>query len=613
MSAKKWVISFIITVLVLTFIVGGFNYFSDPFGAFGDKILDWFAYDETNNPRVAKTEWIKEHFDEYDSYIVGCSSTSGLSAEDFNEIYGGSFYNLFTYGADMLDVEQQVSWLFKNDEVKHIVLNVYIDYGQYYGVEDDKYTQSMHAEVDGSSMLDFYSTYLFANPQYGVTKLIEKVNDTVMPNGCKVFNISNGSYDKRERDVENIGSLEKYLTDYQIFTQYPRTNCMLTSTDLCVEGVRSIRQMCEEHGCEFTVVSAPIYKDYITYFTREDIEYFYTKLANVTDFWDFSYTSVSFEPRYFYDATHFRNCIGHMMADRIACRTNSYIPDDFGTLVTADNLAEHLSTYWDATEKTENELAANVPILLYHSVIPDGTVKSDTEISVSNFEMHLATLQENGYTVISLDRLREYVYKGTDLPEKPVIITFDDGYLNNYEYAYPILQKYNAPATIFTIGYSFGKDTYKDTGVAITPHFNAEQASEMLLSGLIDIQSHSYDMHQVSAFGESEKREIIQPYEGESVDDFYYAVCDDFTKSKQLLEPITNKSVTALSYPHGIFSKESEIALVATGADMTFGIIDADNIIMKGVPQTMLGLNRYSVNDTTTAQLLLNNVLNAHG
>ena len=54
MSSKKWVLVFLVTVFVLAALLAGLNLAADPFGAFGDRLLHWFSYDETNNPRVAK-------------------------------------------------------------------------------------------------------------------------------------------------------------------------------------------------------------------------------------------------------------------------------------------------------------------------------------------------------------------------------------------------------------------------------------------------------------------------------------------------------------------------------------------------------------------------------
>lgn len=102
----------------------------------------------------------------------------------------------------------------------------------------------------------------------------------------------------------------------------------------------AIRKVCEENGVNLIVLTAPVYTDYYKNFYDEDITNFYESLAKVTDYWDFSSSSVSSEPRFFYDSTHFRNNIGEMMAARIAEKEYpdftpaiTTIPSDFGTYV----------------------------------------------------------------------------------------------------------------------------------------------------------------------------------------------------------------------------------------------------------------------------------------
>ena len=67
MNAKKWVLSLPVIALILAVLLAGFNYVTDPFGAFGDRFMQWFSYDETNNPRAAKISYLEQHHDEYDS------------------------------------------------------------------------------------------------------------------------------------------------------------------------------------------------------------------------------------------------------------------------------------------------------------------------------------------------------------------------------------------------------------------------------------------------------------------------------------------------------------------------------------------------------------------
>jgi peptidoglycan/xylan/chitin deacetylase (PgdA/CDA1 family) len=86
-------------------------------------------------------------------------------------------------------------------------------------------------------------------------------------------------------------------------------------------------------------------------------------------------------------------------------------------------------------------------VLMYHKVndIPD----NPTTVPVGRFDEQLAQVKELGYTVVGLDAVLDYYALGTPLPEKAVLITFDDGYRDTLENAMPVLQKYGFPAVIF--------------------------------------------------------------------------------------------------------------------------------------------------------------------
>ena len=163
MSSKKWVLVFLVTVLVLAALLAGLNLAVDPFGAFGDRLLSWFSYDETNNPRVAKFSYLEQHHDEYDSYILGCSSTSSFPVDAFNEAYGASFYNLIMYGADMRDCEKIAQYLVEHYEVKNLILNVYLDNGLTYDEESDRLTKNLHYKDAPEDFIAFLPVPLSAS------------------------------------------------------------------------------------------------------------------------------------------------------------------------------------------------------------------------------------------------------------------------------------------------------------------------------------------------------------------------------------------------------------------------------------------------------------------
>lgn len=607
MNAKKWVLTFLLLALVLVLGLAAFNYVTDPFAAFGDRFLNWFSYDETNNPRVAKISYLEQHHDEYDSYILGCSSTSSLQVSDFNKLYDANFYNLIMYGADMRDCEKIADYLIEHYEVKHLVLNVYLDNGFTYDDETDRLTRNLHYLTDpDTSALSFYTRYLFCDPRYGLSKLKNLRNDCLLPQSFDVFNEVTGEYDKRVRDVEPIGSMDTYFEAYPVFADYPKTgDFVLGQTENCMKSVAAIKERCEAADVELVVVAAPVYIDYFQNFQAEDVANFYSSLAKVTDFWDFSCSSVSCEPRYFYDATHFRNAVGSMIAARIAGDDSVYIPDDFGTYVTADTPSSYFSEVLQTTALPDKTVSRDVPVLMWHNLAEESS--GDMTISVDTFRAQIEALHEAGFKTVSLQQLYDYVHFGTELPEKPIVLTFDDGYFSNYEYAFPILQEYDMQATIFAIGVSVGKDTYKDTDHAMTPHFGADEAREMVDSGLISVQSHTFDMHQWPPFedGNAQVRETLLPFDGEADADYEAAVEADFAESRELLESITGQPVNALAFPEGAYVTLTQDALRSAGAELTFTTVRAVNTVVKGLPQSLCAMPRFGMTESTDMTALV--------
>lgn len=607
MNAKKWVLTFLLLALVLVLGLAAFNYVTDPFAAFGDRFLNWFSYDETNNPRVAKISYLEQHHDEYDSYILGCSSTSSLQVSDFNKLYDANFYNLIMYGADMRDCEKIADYLIEHYEVKHLVLNVYLDNGFTYDDETDRLTRNLHYLTDpDTSALSFYTRYLFCDPRYGLSKLKNLRNDRLLPQSFDVFNEVTGEYDKRVRDVEPIGSMDTYLEAYPVFADYLKTgDFVLGQTENCMKSVAAIKERCEAADVELVVVAAPVYIDYFQNFQAEDAANFYASLAKVTDFWDFSCSSVSCEPRYFYDATHFRNAVGSMIAARIAGDDSVYIPDDFGTYVTADTPSSYFSEVLQATALPDETVSRDVPVLMWHNLAEESS--GDMTISVDTFRAQIEALHEAGFKTVSLQQLYDYVHFGTELPEKPIVLTFDDGYFSNYEYAFLILQEYDMQATIFAIGVSVGKDTYKDTDHAMTPHFGADEAREMVDSGLISVQSHTFDMHQWPPFedGNAQVRETLLPFDGEADADYEAAVEADFAESRELLESITGQPVNALAFPEGAYVTLTQDALRSAGAELTFTTVRAVNTVVKGLPQSLCAMPRFGMTESADMTALV--------
>ena len=246
-----------------------------------------------------------------------------------------------------------------------------------------------------------------------------------------------------------------------------------------------------------------------------------------------------------------------------------------------------------------------IPILMYHNI--DETGDGDVTITVALFEEQMKAIAENGYTALTFSDLQAYVDGKAELPAKPVVITFDDGYLSTYDYAYPILSKYGLNGTVFVIGTMVGATTYKDTGLWTYPCFTYEQAREMFESGVVDIQSHTYDMHQWAPNESGDiVRESVLKQQNESYEEHLAALQRDFSLSRQLIEENVGNYVFVLSYPHGIYSKISEEVSNDNGFSVTVTTAHGSNRLKQGDPSCLRVLNRYAVTDSIPPDKLIN-------
>ncbi len=238
----------------------------------------------------------------------------------------------------------------------------------------------------------------------------------------------------------------------------------------------------------------------------------------------------------------------------------------------------------------------DVPVLMYHHLSESGD--GPYTISTQNFGAHLDALKANGYNTITPSQLLTYVENGEDLPQNPIVISFDDGYLSNYEIAYPMLKEREMNAVIFVIGNTIGA-VGDDTRSRIT----YEQAAEMAENG-IEIQSHTYDMHRAPVTDSDPTRKGVSKLEGETDEEHLKALNEDFALSVSSLQENMGQAVFALSYPYGIYNNNSETAATNNGIKMTFTSVPGISIIEKNNADSLRLIKRYEIDDCTAEELL---------
>ena len=248
--------------------------------------------------------------------------------------------------------------------------------------------------------------------------------------------------------------------------------------------------------------------------------------------------------------------------------------------------------------------SVKLPILMYHHLADDGDPGST--ISAETFETHIKALNNAGYTAVSFEDLCDYVFDGVPLPERPIVITFDDGYKSVYDTAFPILKKYNTKATAFIVGIFHGESVYKGSSDRpITPHFGDAEAKEMAESGIISIQSHSYDMHQLEPYEPESPRTGVLKKKEESEEEYIEAFKADFALASAQIESITGIKPFVYSYPYGRYTQKSERLLKDMGVQATVTIVADFSTIIQNSPNTLFGMGRFNVPGDMTAEDLL--------
>ena len=139
------------------------------------------------------------------------------------------------------------------------------------------------------------------------------------------------------------------------------------------------------------------------------------------------------------------------------------------------------------------DTAVPLPVAMYHSVTDQGESPGEYVISPSMLEKDLQWLSQHGYETVVVGDLVSHVENGTPLPEKPVMLTFDDGYYNNYRNAYPLLQKYGMQAVLSPVGTLVEQFTETDDPEEheVWSYCTSGELQEMAASGVVEIQNHS--------------------------------------------------------------------------------------------------------------------------
>lgn len=181
-----------------------------------------------------------------------------------------------------------------------------------------------------------------------------------------------------------------------------------------------------------------------------------------------------------------------------------------------------------------------VPILYYHSI--DYEKGNELRLPKEKFREQMQYLKDNNYTTLTLSELYEFIQNNKPIPEKSVVITFDDGYEDNYTNAFPILKEFGFKAAVFMISCNVDSTQFKV--------LKSTELKEMEENG-VEIESHTVNHDKLSELDYNNQLKTLKD-------------------SKEFLGKVLNKKIDYICYPYGMFNKDTIKASKEAGYIMGF-------------------------------------------
>ena len=247
-----------------------------------------------------------------------------------------------------------------------------------------------------------------------------------------------------------------------------------------------------------------------------------------------------------------------------------------------------------ASAHKSSEKGVLLPVVMYHSVC--NKPPSEYTVTPQQLESDLIWLKSNGFTAVSAQQIIGYTRCRAELPEKPVLITFDDGFYNNLSLALPLLEKYDMCAVVSIVG------RYTDDYAAADPHADSysyltwEDISELAASQRIEIGSHTYDMHS-----NKNGRQGCAKLPEETSEEYISKLAADIGLLKTELSQNCGIVPAVFAYPFGALSRESLPVLRESGILMTLTCREGINTITRD-PNCLYGIFRYNRSGLLTTE-----------
>lgn len=229
-----------------------------------------------------------------------------------------------------------------------------------------------------------------------------------------------------------------------------------------------------------------------------------------------------------------------------------------------------------------------VPVIMYHQVTKNSQYIGKYTVSEKQLEDDFKYIKEKGFTPVSMKQIISYSEGKGNLPDKPIVITFDDGYESFLTSVVPLLEKYDFCAVLAVIGSASDLFTKTPDHHLKYSHLNWEQVKILGADPHVEIQNHTYNMHTTDKGRNGAKRK-----KGESYEAYEKALTEDIVKCQRLIIENTGKTPDTMVFPFGAIGKDSVDIAKKLGFKAVLTCREKLNYIKKGERDTF-SLGRFN-------------------
>lgn len=244
----------------------------------------------------------------------------------------------------------------------------------------------------------------------------------------------------------------------------------------------------------------------------------------------------------------------------------------------------------ETARKEVADTGLSLPVVMYHHVTTNEKRAGKYVVMQSELARDLDYIRSMGYETVNVQDLIDYVDGKKQLPEKVILITFDDGFESTYKLAWPLFTERKMKAVVSPVGSVVQLYTLNGDRNVNYAYMSWDELAEIDKSEEFEVQNHTYDMH----YNESGKRHGLSRMNGESEDEYKTALREDLQKMQLSLKKNSGISAVAAVYPYGLYSKQTLEVVKELGFRCSMVCEERINRIQPGNPQSLYNLGRFN-------------------